>query len=45
VVGHRWPMRLLYFFMTTIASFRLSNESGGTAAKVTERLGLESTSM
>jgi hypothetical protein len=31
--------------MRTIASFRLTNESGGTAANVTERLGLEPTSM
>jgi hypothetical protein len=31
--------------MRTIASFRLTNESGGTAADVTERLGLEATSM
>ena len=31
--------------MRTIASFRLTNDSGGTAANVTERLGLEPTSM
>jgi hypothetical protein len=31
------------FFMRTIASFRLIHESGGTAANVTERIGLEPT--
>src|SRR5689334_9654145 len=31
--------------MRTIASFRLTNDSGGTAGNVTERLGLEPTSM
>ena len=31
--------------MRTIASFRLIHESAGTAANVTERLGLEPTRM